>query len=261
MKITGATQLFPIIGFPVSGVFSPPAFNAAFEARGIDAVMVGLDIAPTGVDAFWTLLRNSPNLLGCSITYPHKQAAFRAVDSMTDRASRLGALNTIRRDKDGRLIGEATDGLAMLSAIGKAGLDCRGRHARIVGAGGGAGLAIIDCLCENGIAALTLEETDATRRSALMNLLGHHWPEVEISQSGRADILVNATTLGKSPLDPMMFLPEEISAATLICDVVTGKTDTAQISAARQAGRRFVDGSAMGAEQIPVQLDFLGIAL
>lgn len=259
MTITGATRIFPIIGFPVAGVFSPPAFNAYFDRREIDAAMIGLDIAPAGLDAFWTLLRNSPNLLGCSITYPHKQAAFRAVDAMTDRAARLGALNTIRRDVDGRLVGEATDGLAMLRAIRRTGIDCRGRHARIVGAGGGAGLAIIDCLCENGIAALSLEETDAARRAALVNLLAQHWPAVEIRDGTGSDILINATTLGKSALDPVVFRADEIENSLLVCDVVTGKIDTALIAAAKQADKLHVDGGAMGAEQIPVQIEFLGL--
>lgn len=259
MTITGATRLFPIIGFPVSGVFSPPAFNAFFAARSIDAVMVGLDIAPAGLDAFWTLLRNSHNMQGCSITYPHKQAAFRAVDAMTDRAARLGALNTIKREANGKLVGEATDGLAMLSAMHKAGVDCKGRHAHIVGAGGGAGLAIVDCLCENGIAALTLEETDVERRSQLMALLKEHWPQVTISAGGRPDILINATTNGKSPADAPLFGQDTIEQCNIVCDVVTAKTETPLVASARRAFKPTVDGSAMGAEQIPVQAGFLGL--
>ena len=57
--------------------------------------MFGLDLEPAALDGFWKVLRGSSNMLGCSITYPHKQAAFDAVDGMTDRAARLGALNTI----------------------------------------------------------------------------------------------------------------------------------------------------------------------
>ena len=49
------------------------------------------------------MLRHSPSLIGCSVTYPHKQVAFDAVDHRTGRAERLGALNTIRRELDGSL--------------------------------------------------------------------------------------------------------------------------------------------------------------
>lgn len=260
MPITGATRLFPIIGHPVAGVFSPPAFNRHFEENDIDTVMFGLDIAPDGLHAFWDLMRASSNMLGCSVTYPHKQAAFAAVDSMTERAQRLGALNTIRRDADGRLNGDATDGLAMLSAILEQRIDPAGMTAHVIGAGGGAGLAIIDALCERDIGWLLVEESDPARLENLLRLLKDSWPDVGIHEGcGPADILINATTLGKSEDDPLPFPLSSIETATLCCDVVTAHTDTPFIAAARKAGRTVVDGNAMGAGQLTVQLDFIGL--
>lgn len=260
MPITGATRLFPIIGHPVSGVFSPPAFNALFQKKNIDAVMVGLDIEPAALDGFWQVLRGSANMLGCSITYPHKQAAFDAVDGMTDRAARLGALNTIRREPDGRLTGEATDGLAMCSAIAGTGTDLKGKTAWITGAGGGAGLAIIDAVCEQGIGRLILEEIDPSRHGAALRLVRDHWPEVDISDTpAEAQVLVNATTLGKSEKDPLPFPEAVIARAELCCDVVTVSGETAFVRTAKAAGKAVVDGSGMGAGQLDVQLGFLGL--
>jgi shikimate dehydrogenase len=261
LTITGSTKLLPIIGHPVSGVFSPPAFNAYFAGHGIDAVMFGLDLTPDGIDDFWRVVRSSANMLGCSITYPHKQKAYLAVDSMTARAARLGALNTIRRETDGRLTGDATDGCAMEAAIREAGVDIRGKSAFVLGAGGGAGLAIVDRLCEAGIGRLVLRETEDARRANLMAMLERHWPHVPVVDGlESADILVNATTLGKHPDEPSPFPPGLIAAAEICCDVITAATDTPFVGAARQAGKRAVDGNAMGAKQIEVQLGFLGLA-
>ncbi|MBD1546974.1 shikimate dehydrogenase family protein [Roseibium aggregatum] len=260
MPITGATRLFPIIGHPVSGVFSPPAFNALFQKKNIDAVMVGLDIEPAALDGFWQVLRGSSNMLGCSITYPHKQAAFDAVDGMTDRAKRLGALNTIRREPDGRLTGDATDGLAMVSTIAGTGIEIRSKTAWITGAGGGAGKAIIDAFSEQGIGRLILEEIDPARCEAALRLVRDHWPKVEISDTlDDAQVLVNATTLGKSEKDPLPFPEAAIAKAELCCDVVTASGDTAFVQAAKAAGKTVVDGSGMGAGQLDVQLGFLGL--
>ncbi|WP_346899163.1 shikimate dehydrogenase [uncultured Roseibium sp.] len=260
MPITGATRLFPIIGHPVAGVFSPPAFNALFHKRNIDAVMFGLDLEPAALDGFWQVLRGSANMLGCSITYPHKQAAFDAVDGMTDRAARLGALNTIRREPDGRLTGDATDGLAMCSPIAATGTELKGKTARITGAGGGAGMAIIDAFCEQGIGCLILEEIDQARREAALRLVRDHWPQVDISETpGAAQVLVNATTLGKSENDPLPFPEAIIAKAELCCDVVTVSGETALVQAAKRAGKAVVDGSGMGAGQLDVQLGFLGL--
>ena len=258
MRITGRTKIMPIIGFPVGGVFSPPAINRFFEENGIDAVMYGMDLAPEAVEAFWSVMRGTENMAGCSITYPHKQAAFQAVDDMTTRAARLGALNTIRREPDGRLFGEATDGQAMIAAIARAGFDLQGRSAQIAGAGGGAGRAIADALCEAGIRSLVLRETDTERHKAVIASLREHWPNVELSEhADPCDILINATTLGKCGGDPLPFSEDEIGAATLCCDVITSPGDTQFVTAAKRRGAIVVDGNGMGFGQIEVQLQFL----
>jgi len=260
MRITGATRLLPIIGHPVSGVFSPPAFNALFQERDVDAVMFGLELEPAALAGFWQVLRGSSNMLGCSITYPHKQAAFDAVNAMTDRAARLGALNTIRREPDGRLTGDATDGLAMCSAIAGTGIEIRGKAAWITGAGGGAGMAIIDAFCEQGIGRLILEEIDPARCEAAVKLVRDHWPQVEISEArDEAQVLVNATTLGKSEKDPLPFPENAIGKAQLCSDVVTVSGDTAFVQTAKSAGKAVTDGNGMGAGQLNVQLGFLGL--
>ncbi|WP_417681108.1 shikimate dehydrogenase family protein [Roseibium sp.] len=260
MPVTGATRLFPIIGHPVSGVFSPPAFNALFQKKNIDVVMVGLDLEPAALGGFWLVLRGSSNMLGCSITYPHKQAAFDAVDDMTDRAARLGALNTIRREPNGRLTGDATDGLAMCSAIAGSAIDLKGKTAWIKGAGGGAGMAIIDAFCEQGIGCLILEEIDPARREAALRLVRDHWPTVTVSEAPEeVQVLVNATTLGKSAQDPLPFPEAAIAKAELFCDAVTVSGDTAFVQTAKRAGKAVVDGSGMGAGQLDVQLGFLGL--
>jgi len=256
--VTASTRLFPIIGAPVAGVFSPPAFNAWFKAHDIDCRMVALEIPPGGLPAFLELLRHSPSLIGCSVTYPHKQAAFEAVDRRTDRAARLGALNTIRREADGSLNGDATDGAAMCMAIADAGGHIAGATARILGAGGGAGKAIADAFCSAGIARLQLVDLDAARQIQVVQTCRTHWPNVEIAPADApADILVNATILGKSTSDPRPFSDDAISAARIVCDVITGDETTPLVDAARRQGKTTITGADMGAGQLPSQLAFL----
>ena len=130
MQLTGKTKILPIIGDPVGAVVSPPRANSWFAEREIDAVMTPLEIPASVLHSFWNLLRFSGTFLGCSVTCPHKQAAFAAVDRRTARAGRLAAPNRIRRDAEGSLSGEATDGLALCTAIVEAGLTLSGRSAR-----------------------------------------------------------------------------------------------------------------------------------
>lgn len=257
MPITGTTQIFPIIGSPISGVFSPPAFNLLFQDRGLDIAMVPMDIPTAGVSTFWDLLRSSGNMIGCSVTYPHKQAAFAAMDDCTPRASRLGAVNTVRCE-NGRLIGDATDGLAMCAAIDATGIPIKGGVAHILGAGGGAGVAIVYALCERGISELILDETDPTRAQSVKDLLARFWPDVTVSEVPKqASVFINATTLGKSRADALPFREEDIKSATLVCDVVTRDTPTQLCELATSCDIPTVTGDQMGQGQLDVQLAFL----
>jgi len=258
MDITGKTRILPIIGHPVSGVFSPRAFNLAFQKKMLDIVMVPIDVPETGVKGFWDLLRISPNFIGCSVTYPHKQAAFDAMDECTPRAARLKAVNTVRSE-NGRLIGDATDGLAMCAAIDATGITIKNGTAHVIGAGGGAGVAIVDALCERGISELVTSETDAGRAKSVSTLLAQFWPDVIVSKSTKPGaLLINATTLGKFPKDALPFDERDINCAALICDVITLETRTRLCAISEATGKVTVSGQKMGQCQLSVQLEFLG---
>ncbi len=259
MRISGTTRILPIIGHPVDSVFSPPAFNSYFESNDMDCVMVPLDVPPNALASFWDLLRHSDNLLGCSITFPHKQAAFAAVDKTTPRAARLGALNTIRSDA-GRLVGDATDGLAMCAAIAATGKEIKGMSARVLGAGGGAGIAIVDALCDNGVRHLTIVETNGDRLRFVLAFVARYWPDVQINNETRpAEILINATTLGKSKQDACPFDDQAIKCANIICDAVPSSTGTTLTSNAQAHGKLVVTGDDMGRNQLNAQLSFVGL--
>ena len=260
MDISGATKLFAIIGRPVETVFSPPAYNAWFRAQRLDIRMVALDVAPEALHEFVTVMRHSRSFLGCSVTYPHKQAAYDMCDHKTNRAKRLGALNTLKRFPDGTLSGEATDGLAMVGAIDSAGLNLAGKSATVLGAGGGAGQAIADAFCAAAIAQISLRDLNPEREAQVTDGLRHHWPNRSITNDAvQSDILVNATTLGTSPRDALPFTPAQIEAATMVCDVVIGDMDTPLITLAKEQKKQIATGRNMGRCQLEPQLRHLGL--
>lgn len=257
MEISGKTKLIPIVGDPVAGVVSPHAINAWLEARGIDAKMVPLHIPIHSIDAFWDLLRTSETFLGCSVTYPHKQAAFMQVDTRTDRAARLGALNTLRRNPDGSLSGDATDGLALVRAITAKGAELAGKGAHIIGAGGGAGRAIIDAFCEAGITSLTFEDTDAARRAQTAQMIARHWPNVSVSVDHPADILVDATPNGKSINATSLFSDAVIKGCEVVCDIAGGLGTSMLLKQAAQMGKTVIEAREMGHGQVEAQMTFV----
>ena len=196
-------------------------------------------------------------MLGCSITYPHKHAAFAEADDITDRARRLGALNTLRRDKGGRLSGDATDGAALVHALTKAEVKVSGGKAHIIGAGGGAGRAIVDALCEAGIASLTVNDSNQTRLDETISLVKNSWADVMISAQGGAEILVDATANGRSRHNSPLFTSEAISASSVVCDIA-GTRDVSQfVKLAIASGKPTIDATDMGLGQVEAQLGFV----
>ena len=54
--------------------------------------------------------------------------------------------------------------------------------AHVIGAGGGAGIATVDALCERGISELVISETNEDRAICIETLLAQFWPNVIVSK-------------------------------------------------------------------------------
>ncbi|WP_296988764.1 shikimate dehydrogenase family protein [Thalassospira sp. UBA1131] len=262
--ITGTTVCYPLFGHPVAQVSTPPTINEWFVRQSIDAVMFAIDTPPAAADEFFRLLRTWQNCGGCSITVPHKQAAFRVVDELTGRAHRSSSVNIIRRLDDGRLIGDMTDGLAMIEALKLNGVGVSGKSAMLVGGGGGAGAAIADALCESGVATLYLVERDEKRRDYIFAALTRVYPDVSVVLTApdapeSIDIAINATALGMQQNDPLPFDPIVVRKDGIVADVVTKPAETALLRAAERLGRKVQTGKEMATAQLEFQMRHLAL--
>jgi shikimate dehydrogenase len=67
---------------------------------------------------------------------PFKEEAFARADELTERASLAGAVNTLKRLEDGRLLGDNTDGIGLLSDLERLSFIHPGSRVLLIGAGG-----------------------------------------------------------------------------------------------------------------------------
>jgi shikimate dehydrogenase len=261
--IKGTTQLVAIVGSPIAQVKSPENFNAHFESTGQDIAMVPMDVRAEEIDACVALMRGWNNLRGCVVTVPYKQMFAAKVDALSARAAALGAVNVIRRDPDGRLVGDMVDGFGFLGAAKSHGFVPAGARVLVVGAGG-VGSAIAHALCEAGAASLTLLDVDAQRQSRLATVLGQAFPAVEIRHHcddlAGLDLVANATPVGMGdsgalPLDEKLL--QTLAPPTLVADVVTTPLITPLLALAQ--GRGCVVQT--GPEMARAQLGHLGAAM
>ncbi len=263
MNISGATRICQVIGHPIGQVRSPDLFNARAEQLGADVVLIPVDVSPEQLGDFIAFSRGWNNSAGFCVTVPHKRAVVRHLDLLTDRARRLQAVNVVRREPDGRLIGDMVDGTGFLAATTTHGFTAAGRSGLVIGTGG-AGSAIVDALCEAGIARLALHDLKPGRVSELRALFTAAFPSVEIVDSydglDAFDLVVNASPAGMGGMGELPILEHSLAGLrpeTLVADVVTSPPVTSFLLAAQARGCKIQTGVEMAAGQIGLLAGFM----
>lgn len=98
---------FGLIGKNISYSFSKTHFTAKFENEELDYSYENFDIAD--ISQFPSVLKNNTELLGLNVTIPYKEAIVPYLDELNPIAEEIGAVNTIKIDASGKLIGHNTD--------------------------------------------------------------------------------------------------------------------------------------------------------
>jgi shikimate dehydrogenase len=259
---SGRTLVYPMIGHPIAQVKSPAKFNRYFRDKGIDSVMIPVDVPPADVVHFFSFLRGWRNCPGCIITVPHKQEAARQADELSPRARDLGAANVLHRTEQGRLIGDMVDGLGFVAALRRNGFDVEGRRAVVFGAGG-AGSAIAYSIAESGVAELVVIDIDGGRQQHLLDLISSRYPKVALSRSlvslAGLDLAVNATTVGMNADPNTPFPLDTLQPGAFVADVVTEPGITPWLAGARERGCRIQTGYEMMLGQFTLMGRHMGI--
>jgi shikimate dehydrogenase len=223
IDISGRTRVLGILAHPTEHVKAPPGINLIARMRRRDAVMVPMNVAPGDLATFVDGLRVLKSFDGAIVTVPHKQTILPLCDAVSVRARAVGAINVVRRGEDGRLFGDQLDGIGFLAGLRQAGIDVAGRAAYLAGAGGAAN-AIAFALAEAGVMRLTLANRTQEKAAVLRDKLQDAYCDIEISvgsddPSGH-DLVINGTTLGMSPSDPLPLDVSRLTAGMTVAEVV-----------------------------------------
>lgn len=261
--ITGATRVYLHLAHPSAHARTPQVMNAEFARRGVDAVAVSADVAPGDLSAFARGLRGWRNLAGLSVTMPHKEALAAHVDELAGAAALIGAVNVVRRDSDGRLVGANTDGAGFVIGLHRAGHGVSGRCVLLAGAGG-AGRSVAFAVAGAGAAGLTIANRTAGRAERLASDVAACSPVMAVAAGppdpAGHDVVINATSLGMQPGDPLPVLVGRLAPGTLVCDIVTRPAQTRLLREAAARGCVPHPGMPMLAGQVDLILEFLGLS-
>jgi shikimate dehydrogenase len=259
--ISGRTHVIAHLGVPTESFKAPMIYNPYFEERGIDAVVMPMGCEAEDYPAFLRLVFRLRNIAGALITMPHKVCTVGLLDESSTTVKVCGACNAVRRDAEGRLVGDMFDGEGFVRGVLRKGRRIEGASALVVGSGG-VGSAIAASLANTGARRLGLCDTRAESAAKLANRLRAHYPELEVVAGDKDpkgyDIVVNATPLGMNDGDPLPTDVNRIDPSTFVGEVVMKQEETPFLAAARARGCMIQVGTDMLFEQIPAYLEFFG---
>lgn len=261
MQITGHTRLFAILADPVAQVKTPQGLNALMARRGVDGVMVPMHVPAGNLAGVLVGLRGMQNFGGCIVTVPHKRAVLDLVDEASPRARAIGAANAVRRERDGRLVADMLDGEGFVGGLRQAGHDPAGRAAFLAGVGG-AGHAIAFALADAGVARLTLHNRTRATAEDLAARLHRYRPGLVVALGDDPvghDLVVNATSLGMAPDDPLPLAVARLTPAQIVAEVIMAPDMTPLLTQAAAMGCTIHKGAPMLDCQLQMMADFLGM--
>jgi len=240
-------QRIGLIGDPVEQSLSPAFQQPAFDTLGLsiryELWQTRLDELPARLDDI-----RSGRALGANVTVPHKEAAFALVDSVSDTARRIGAVNTISI-RDSQLIGDNTDVYGFIAPLHDRQFAFSTARAVIVGAGGAA-RAVVVALLDAGIASVSIFNRTKQRADAIAAALRD--PRVTTGgleaiqdRVSAAHLLINATAVGwtDDPIPGGQDLFTSAAPGAIAYDLTYRETPF--LSAARSAGLTTIDGLPM----------------
>jgi shikimate dehydrogenase len=259
--ISGRTKLVAHLGHPTESFKAPMIYNPWFETRGVDAVVMPMGCKSEDYAAFLPLVFRLSNIAGALVTMPHKVTTVGLVDEATPTARVAGACNAVRREPDGRLLGDMFDGEGFVRGVLRKGRALEGARALVVGSGG-VGSAIAASLAKAGVAELAVFDAHAPMMEALAGRLRKSYPALAVAIGSNDpagyDVVVNATPLGMKEGDPLPVDVERIESSAFVGEVVMKQEITPFLAAARARGCAYQVGTDMLFEQIPAYLEFFG---
>jgi 3-dehydroquinate dehydratase/shikimate dehydrogenase len=236
-SLSDSTDVYGLVGWPLSHSVSPAMHNAAFAATRIDGVYLPFPAADA--DDFVTF-GHALGVKGVSVTIPYKIALFERVDEIDAVARRVGAINTIRAS-DGRWIGGNTDVEGFLQPLVER-VELNGLRAAILGSGGAAravAVALSSSGCRVRLHARNPQHAEEAGVATSAEV-GPYPPE-----RGSWDLLVNCTPVGMYPRVDETPIDAADLTGRCVYDLVYNPAGTRLLRDAARAGCQTIGGLEM----------------
>lgn len=224
---------FGLLGRNISYSFSKGYFtekfnNEVFEGNSYE----NFDISE--INYFTELIKNNPDLKGLNVTIPYKEQVIPFLDKLSKKATLIGAVNTIKFTKNGKLKGYNTDYYGFKKSLEPL-LEPHHKKALILGTGG----------ASKGV-AFALDELNIpytfVSREAKENIIDYDL--INATTFDNFQIIINCTPVGTSPnIEACPNLPYEFFTEKHIAyDLIYNPAETTFLKKAKENGAVIKNG-------------------
>jgi shikimate dehydrogenase len=227
---------FGLVGKDISHSFSAAYFTERFRKdEAVDCSYENFDL--DDISLFPDLIRNNPDLAGLNVTIPYKESVIPFLDSLSRKATQIGAVNVIRFTKKGKLKGYNSDCYGFEKSL-KPLLQPHHQKALILGTGG-ASKAVAFALQQLGILYAFVSREPSANTIAYEHL--------NTTTFDNYQIVINCTPLGTSPnVDGFPAIPYQFFTEKHIAfDLIYNPAETQFLRKARENGAITKNGMEM----------------
>ena len=249
-------ELTGCFGDPIDGNPTGVMEEAAFAACGLNWRYMTIKVKAEDLETAFAGCK-AMNFNGLNLTMPHKRNIIPLLDGLTQAAEIIGAVNTVLV-RDGKYIGENTDGKGFVTALIMSGAELTGKNVTILGAGGAARAIAVECALAGAKKITIINRTEANG-TELAQLIADKTPAESqylswtptIAVPEGTDILINGTCVGLHPNghEKPDINYDTITANMVVSDVVFNPVDPLFLQEARARGAKTVSGIGMLVQQ------------
>lgn len=245
-------ELVGVFGDPVDGNPTCVLEEAGFAAAGLNWRYLTCKVA---VEDLTDAIRGmkAVGMRGVNLTMPHKIRVIEHLDELSQAARIIGAVNTVAV-KDGRLLGENTDGKGFVISLNDENIPLDGKVITILGAGGAAKAIGVECALA-GARKLHIINRNRERGEELVKTITANtaaeadylpW-EGTAAIPADTEILINATCVGLHPNvnECPDIRYEDIKPGMPVCDVVFNPAVPLFLKKAEEKGAKIITGLGM----------------
>ncbi|MCB1068424.1 MAG: shikimate dehydrogenase [Simkania sp.] len=245
------TKVYALIGDPVEQSIGHIAHNTLFKKLKEDAVYVKILVRSEEVGPFFQLLKTLP-FHGFSVTMPLKEKVGEHLDHINPQAKKIGAINTLNLNNEGRWEGFNTDASGALDAIEEK-RQVAGKKVVILGAGGAARALAYETI-ERGGEVLIVNRTEEKAKK-LARQLGCEGVALERWTKPSYDILMNTTPVGMTTKGLSLISEKALLKNAVVFDAIMHPKETPLLILAKNKGCQIVYGNEMFTRQAVKQAE------